>query len=181
MVRLVCGLSCFAGALIGSVAAALSEESSFGGSRSAYRGTEERPQEEAMPVRPPAKQASPAEREKLMRALSRKLGQLPASKGKKKSKEDYFVVGTADIDTAASHADVRFRAMQKQLETARFLADYTLDAPVQTLRQWHVFSRFPSQAEADQFLQDMRAQYDAQVAYREQIAQIYRARTTRRC
>jgi hypothetical protein len=46
---------------------------------------------------------------------------------------------------------------------------------------WHVFARFKGPGEAERFLQDLRAQYDAFQEYRATIARIYNARSTRRC
>jgi prefoldin subunit 5 len=44
-----------------------------------------------------------------------------------------------------------------------------------------VFGRFKTADEAEKFLQARRQEYDAAVAYRQKIAEIYQARTTRRC
>ncbi len=129
------------------------------------------------------KQLTPKEkldRARLIRSIERGLGQMPLP-GKKKSASDYWIVGTAELRLSDRHADVCFQSRTGQKEIAEFLADYVLDAPDQTLRQWHVFSRFKAAAEADQALADLRQEYDAVAAYREQMAKVYRASSVTRC
>ena len=138
--------------------------------------SDERKQEKKKELTPKEK----LDRARLIRSVERGLGQMPLP-GKKKSADDYWIVGTAELRLADRHADVRFDSRTKQKEIAEFLADYVLDAPDQTLRQWHVFSRFKTSAEADQALAELRQQYDAVSAYREQLAKIYRASSMTRC
>jgi hypothetical protein len=120
----------------------------------------------------------------------------------KKAADDVFVVGTGELRLANRHADVRFQTMRGTSDVASFLIAYILGAPEQTQRQWHVFIRVKNEPEADQFLAELRRQYDADgvppntgsyaslrptmTPYSAQstqstIASIYGAKTTRRC
>lgn len=107
-----------------------------------------------------AKRAA-SEREKLAKMISARLDKLPPAGKAKKGPDDHFIVGTSEVRLAESHADVRFESVQGQKEIAERLADYVASAPPQTLRQWHIFARVKTDAEADAFLKDLRAQWDA--------------------
>jgi hypothetical protein len=121
-------------------------------------------------------------RQKLIKTIHSGLGRMsPTGPNRKRDLSDYWVVGIGELDRVTRNADVRFGAMQEQKPTAEYLADYTLTAPPQAERMWHVFARFKGPEEADRFLQDLRAQYDAMQEYRATIARIYNARSTRRC
>ena len=111
-------------------------------------------------------------------------GQLDAfklSRAGRKSPEDYFVVGTAELFKATQHADVRFQVLNGTSATASFLLDFILSGDSNTQRQWHVFFRAKTDEDANKYIQQLREWYDSQESQRAQIAQIYHARTTRRC
>ena len=111
-------------------------------------------------------------------------GQLEAfklTKAGKKTLEDYFVVGTAELFPITENADVRFQVTGGTKDTASFLLDFILAGKKETKRQWHVFFRAKTQAEADKYIAQLRSWYDSQEQQRAQIAAIYHARTTRRC
>ena len=59
----------------------------------------------------------------------------------RKSLEDFFVVGTAELFKETQHADVRFQILNGTKATASFLLDFILSGDSQTQRQWHVFFR----------------------------------------
>jgi hypothetical protein len=114
-------------------------------------------------------------------SIEGRLERFPLSGRGKKSPDDVFVVGTAELRLSDRHADVRFQAMRGTSDVAGFLVAYILGAPEKTERQWHVFVRLKSDAEGETFLAELRRQYDAAESYRSTIALIYRAKTTRRC
>jgi hypothetical protein len=132
-----------------------------------------------------AKDKEPAKdpkRDKLACQFEHKLGKFPLSSGKgKRSVDDIFIIGIAELNLKSRHADVRFQAQQGQKKVSRFLVDYTLDAPDETLRQWQVLARVKTDDEADESLKKIRADYDESVAYRAKIAKMYQALSTRRC
>jgi hypothetical protein len=70
-------------------------------------------------------------------------------------------VGTSEVRFAESQADVRFESVQGQKQVAERLADYVVSAPPQTLRQWHIFARVKTDEQAESFLKELRAQWDA--------------------
>jgi hypothetical protein len=121
-------------------------------------------------------------RQKLLKSINNSLGRMAVTgPNKKKDINDHWVVGIGELDLLSRNADVRFGAMQTQKPIAEYLTDYSLGAPPQAQRMWHVFARFKGPDEAERFLLDLRAQYDAMQEYRATIARIYNARSTRRC
>jgi hypothetical protein len=127
------------------------------------RFTNANPAPPASPDKTGRRATADVRREKLAKMIAARLEKLPpAGKAKaKKEPDDHFVVGTSEVNWAKSHADVRFESVQGQKEVAALLADYVVNAPEQTLRQWHVFARVKSADEAESFLKDLRAQWDA--------------------
>jgi len=114
-------------------------------------------------------------REKLAKMIAARLEKLAPLSKAKKDPDDRFLVGTSEVRLAESHADVRFESIQGQKEVANFLAGYVVDAPPQTLRQWHVFARAKSVEEAEGFLKDLRAQWDALEQLQAQQAEMARS------
>ena len=114
-------------------------------------------------------------------SIEGRLERFPLTGRGRKAPDDVFVVGTAELRLSDRHADIRFQAMRGTGEVAGFLIAYTVGAPEQTQRLWHVFLRTKSDGDAEQFLTGLRRQYDAAETYRSSIATIYRAKTTRRC
>jgi hypothetical protein len=99
----------------------------------------------------------------------------------KKSPDDYFVIGTADLNTATSHADIRFEILSGVKSAADFLIDFTFNRPKNHKGEWHVFFRAHTEDKATAYRQQMRDWYDSLEAQRAQIAAIYNAKTTARC
>ncbi len=99
----------------------------------------------------------------------------------KKSLADYFVIGTADLNTATLHADIRFEILSGVNSAADFLLDFIFNRPKSHLGEWHVFFRGRTEAQATEFRQQMRDWYDSLEAQREQLAAIYHAKSTARC
>jgi len=124
--------------------------------------------------------AEDPKRQKMIDTFSRRLGQMKPFGGGKKNPDDYFLLGTAELNRATGHADVRFEVMQGQREVAGFLADYIAAASRTSLRKWHVFYRLKDAEKAEQALQFTRSQYDQLASYREQLRKTYNARTIRR-
>ena len=120
-------------------------------------------------------------REKTVKTIEKQLGKMTAATSKKKSVDDCWVVGTAEVQLTTQNADIRFEVRKGQRETAEFLADFILGQTPETPRQWHVFARFKSADEAELFVAARRQEFDQAEAYRQQMADIYHARTTRRC
>jgi len=114
-------------------------------------------------------------------SIEGRLERFPLSGRGRKSPDDVFVVGTAELRLSNRHADVRFQTMRRTSDVAGFLVAYILGAPEKTERQWHVFIRLKSDAEGETFLAELQRQYDAAESYRSTIASIYHAKTTRRC
>lgn len=111
-------------------------------------------------------------------------GQLEAFKltrSGRKSLEDFFVVGTAELFKEEQRADVRFQVTNGTKATASFLLDFILGGDSRTQRQWHVFFRAKTDEDANKYITQLREWYDTQESQRAQIAQIYHAKTTRRC
>ncbi len=125
--------------------------------------------------------AEAKKRAKIVKDYFRKLGRMRPGDSKKKSLDDYFLVGTAELTAETRHADIRFEVKQGQTDVAEFLVSYTHDLPETVLRKWHVFSRFADGDKAEEALQLTRTQYDEMAAYQAQLRQIYGARTSRRC
>ena len=119
-------------------------------------------------------------RTKLIDTLLRQIGKLKPTDAPKKSLEDYFVIGTADLNVRTRAADVRFEARQGQQSVAEYLVDYVLTAPEDTLRKWHVFSRHKEGSQAGNALAQLRTQYDQSLAYQAELRKIYAAATMRR-
>jgi hypothetical protein len=84
----------------------------------------------------------------------------------KKTLDDYFVIGTGDLNQATSHADIRFEILKGVKNSADFLID---------------FFRAHTEAQATDFRQQLRQWYDTLAAQREQLAAIYHAKSTARC
>jgi hypothetical protein len=120
-------------------------------------------------------------RKKLVGELFKKIGQLKPTDAPKKSLDDFFLIGTADLYVATMHADIRFEARQGQQSSAEYIVDYVLTAPDSMLRKWHIFSRHHADETAQQALAEIRMQFDQSMAYQDQLRQIYKARTMRRC
>jgi hypothetical protein len=99
----------------------------------------------------------------------------------KKSPDDCFVIGTADLDLATLHANIRFEILSGIKNAADFIIDFTFNLPKNHKGEWHVFYRARTEAKASEFRQAMRDSYDSLVAQRNQIAAIYKAKTTARC
>ena len=122
-----------------------------------------------------------AARKKAVDAMAKQLGKLKPVDGGLKTATDTFVIGTAELNTATGHADVRFDVKQGQQETAEFLVDYIAGQSEQMLRKWHVFARLRDGQKSQEYLGQLRLQYDEQVAYQEQMKKIYAAASVRRC
>jgi hypothetical protein len=99
----------------------------------------------------------------------------------KKSPDDYFVVGTADLNNVTENANVRFEILNGVKAAADFLIDFVYTCPKNHQGEWHVFYRAGTEAQATQYRQQMRDWYDSQEEQRAQIAAIYKAKTTARC
>lgn len=119
-------------------------------------------------------------RKKFIETLFRQIGQLKPTDSPKKSLDDYFVLGTADVNVRTLDAGVCFEARQGQRSVAEYLVDYLLAAPEDTFRKWHVFSRHKDGSVAEQALNSVRMQYDQSLAYQAQLREIYAAKTMRR-
>lgn len=131
----------------------------------------------------PARQVTPStdpRRKKFIDTLFRQIGQFKPTDAPKKSLDDYFVIGTADLNVQTRDADVRFEARQGQKSVAEYLADYVLTAPENAFRKWHVFSRHKEGSQAEEALAQLRVRYDQSLAYQAQLRQIYAAATMRR-
>lgn len=130
-----------------------------------------------------SQQAAPSadpKRTKLIDTLSRQIGKLKPADAPKKSLDDYFVIGTADLNVRTRDANVRFEARQGQQSVAEYLVDYLLTAPEDALRKWHVFSRYKEGSQAEAALSELRTRYDQSLAYQAQLRQIYAATSMRR-
>ena len=99
----------------------------------------------------------------------------------KKTPDDYFVIGTGDLNEATSHADIRFEILKGVKNSADFLIDFMFNRPKDHLGEWHVFFRAHTEAQATDFRQQLRQWYDTLAAQREQLAAIYHAKSTARC
>lgn len=114
-------------------------------------------------------------------SIEEQLGAFKLSVRGLKSPDDYFVVGTADMNCATLHADIRYEVYGGVKTTADFLIDFIFNRPENHKGEWHVFYRAPTEALAVDYRQQMRNWYDTLQAQRSQIAQIYKAKTTARC
>ena len=99
----------------------------------------------------------------------------------KKSPDDYFVVGTADLNLKTKHADIRFEILDGVKTAADFLIDYIFNQASNHKGEWHVFYRARTKVEAIDYRQQLRNWYDSLEAQRSQIAAMYNAKTTKRC
>ena len=131
----------------------------------------------------PTRQVTPStdpRRKKFIDALFRQIGQLKPTDAPKRSLDDFFVLGTADVNVRTLDAGVCFEARQGQRSVAEYLVDYVLAASEDTFRKWHVFSRHKDGYVAEQALDSVRMQYDQSLAYQAQLREIYAAKTMRR-
>jgi len=110
-----------------------------------------------------------------------KLGVFKLNTKGKKSPEDYFIVGTADLNTTTLHVDIRFEILNGIKDTADFIIDFILNRPKDHLGKWEVFYRAHTEAQAIDYRQQMRDLYDNLQSQRARIAAIYNAKTTARC
>ena len=99
----------------------------------------------------------------------------------KKSPDDFFVIGTADLNTTTQHADIRFEILNGVKNAADFLIDFIFNQPKNHQGEWHVFFRGHTEAQAVEYRQKMRDWYDNLEAQRAQLAAIYNAQSTTRC
>ena len=78
----------------------------------------------------------------------------------KKSPDDFFVIGTADLNTTTQHADIRFEILNGVKNAADFLIDFIFNQPKNHQGEWHVFFRGHTEAQAVEYRQKMRDWYD---------------------
>jgi hypothetical protein len=114
-------------------------------------------------------------------SIEGRLAAFKMSTGGKKSPDDYFVVGTADMNSATMNADIRFEILNGVKAAADFLIDFIFNRPKSHKGEWHVFFRGHTEAQAVEYRQQMRDWYDSLEAERARLAAIYHAKTTRRC
>jgi len=119
-------------------------------------------------------------RDKMISTLYRQLGRLKPHNSGRKDPDDYYLLGTAEVNLATRNADIRFDVKQGQRDVAEYLADYVLSQPQTSVRRWHVFYRLKEAQQAQQALQFTRDQYDRMKSYQAQMQKIYKARCTRR-
>ncbi len=98
----------------------------------------------------------------------------------KKSADDYFVIGTADMNKVTLHADIRFEILNGVKSAADFLIDFIFNRSKDHKGEWHVFYRAHTEAQAIDYRQQMRDWYDSMEAQRAEIAAIYNAQSTTR-
>jgi hypothetical protein len=139
------------------------------------RFTNATPAPSASPDKTGRRPKADVQREKLAKMIAARLEKLPPPGKAKKDPDDHFVVGTSEVNLAKSHADVRFESVQGQKEVAALLADFVVNAPEQVLRQWHVFARVKSAEDAESFLKDIRAQWDAMEKFQAEQAKMARS------
>lgn len=120
-------------------------------------------------------------RTRVVAVLTRKLGKLKFQGKLIKEADEFFVVGTADVNLQSRDADIRFFVKQGKEDVAEFLADYILAPSDGLVHQWHVFYRVKGAEQGQEALLAVRNQYDQVQAYRAQMERIYNAKTTRRC
>ena len=99
----------------------------------------------------------------------------------KKSLDDFYVIGTADMNSLTQHADIRFEILTGVKKASDFLIDFIFNRPKNHKGEWHVFYRAHTEAQAIDYRQQMRDWYDSMEAQRAEIAAIYDAKTTARC
>ena len=115
------------------------------------------------------------------KVIEKQVEMFPLDKKGKKSPDDAFAVGTAELNLKTKHADIRFQVIEGTKKVSNFLIAYILAAPDNTQRQWHVFFRTKTAEDADQHVMQLRNWYDTLESQRKEVASIYHARTTRRC
>lgn len=96
-----------------------------------------------------------------------------------KGKGDFFLWEYAEIKLPARDEDVQFFVAQGVAPTSLAVTSYLAGNSETSRRDWNVFARYKSQTAAD--AAQIRQEYDNLLAYREQLARLYQARTTRRC
>jgi hypothetical protein len=114
-------------------------------------------------------------------SIENQLEAFKPSKAAKRSLDDYFVVGTAELVIKTENADIRFFVVNGTKATASFLLDFILTGGDDTKRRWHVFYRARSKDDADKYIAQLRQWYDTMEAQRDHMAAIYHAKTTKRC
>jgi hypothetical protein len=117
----------------------------------------------------------------LARKFNMRLGKLRPADSRLRTLDDYYITCTAQLNQATRQVDICFQVRQGQQDVADFLADYMLNPPEKTLRNWHVIARFSNPEAAEVAVEATRSQYDQMVAYRTQLEKQYRAKKSRRC
>ncbi|MGO9110359.1 MAG: hypothetical protein ACLP9L_14140, partial [Thermoguttaceae bacterium] len=80
-----------------------------------------------------------AERDKLLSTIKETLDALTPKPRSKKADEDFFIVGTIDLQN--HHAIVDFVIEQGVQTTADFIADFVFGKQSGAIREWRVFAR----------------------------------------
>ena len=119
----------------------------------------------------PSADKTDPKRKKQVDAVFFRLGSMRPSPDPRKDLNDYFIIGTAELNLATKHADVRFEVKQGQQAAAEFLVDYVAAPPANAVRQWQGFSRVKDAQQADAAVAQLRMQYDQAVAYQEHLKQ----------
>jgi hypothetical protein len=115
---------------------------------------------------------------KTKESIEGKLTAYPLKSGKR-TPEDSFVIGTAEI--FKQHADVRFQVLRGIKEAANFIMEFILKDTATVDRKFEVFGRARTQEDAEKLVQQLRNDYDNLEQQRLAIAQAYQVATTRRC
>ncbi len=87
------------------------------------------------------------------KSVASRVAAIPPKKGQKRSPDDAFVVGTADLRLSDKHADVRFQVLKGVKTVADFLLDYVLAPPQGVKRDWHIFYRTHSEDDANKYVE----------------------------
>ena len=129
------------------------------------------------------KNAKAAEAQRLKaksQSIEDQLAAFKLSTSGKKSPDDYYVIGTADMNSVTQHADIRFEILNGVKSAADFLIDFIFNRPKDHKGEWHVFYRAHNEAQAIDYRQQMRDWYDSLGGPAAEIAAIYNAKTTAR-
>lgn len=131
---------------------------------------------------PETKKADP-KRDALFKTMLSRVDQtrILSTKGPR-GPNNYFVVGVMSLDVASKALDVKFDVHQGVRKSANEITDHLAAAePNRVLKDYRIYARYPTSAEADAAVNAIRKQYDDLQAYRQKMLEAYNASTIRRC
>jgi hypothetical protein len=135
------------------------------------------------PTEPPAKTVDP-KLAKHIRELALKIDQQLklSSKTGKRTSDNYFVVGYAEVKHPSKKLEVKFDVLKSVKGTATEIVEFMAEVkPGASVRDYRVYSRHATKPEAEKSLKARRDEFDAAEATRKKLMAQYQATSVKRC